>query len=461
MASPLARRVARAIRRGDLWTGADRVAVAVSGGADSVALVRLLHELAPKARWRLAGLIHVHHGLRGAEADADAAFCAALAEQLGLPIDRSDVDTAGYAARTGASVEAAARAVRYAAFEAAAARLDATVVATAHTSDDQAETVLLRLLRGASARGVAAIRRRRGRYARPLLECRRADLRAYLALCGQPFREDRSNADLSIPRNRLRRTLLPVVEAEWPGGVAALARFAELAADDERALQTLADEADARILSARGGVELKRETIAALPAAVARRVVRAAIEDAGGRPSARAVDEACRLARGGAGRRLELSGLRVEVAGGCLRLSAEAANPAPPPFVYTLPVPGAVQIRETGVVISASLVTGAVRPATGPAAVVLQAQALALPLTVRQRRPGDRFRPLGAPGSRKLHDLLIDRKIPRAERDGVPVVVDRDGRVIWVAGVEIAHDCRVTMPSGGMVKLEMEKKGHQ
>jgi tRNA(Ile)-lysidine synthase len=493
MASPLARRVARAIRRRGLWRDDDRVAVAVSGGPDSVALTLLLAELAPGralqkfevrssplgiargdvsdsrtskfevprgARWQLAGLIHVDHQLRGAESDADASFCAALAARLDLPIDRTSVDVTSHAARERRSLEASARELRYAAFAAAATRLGATVVVTGHTADDQAETVLLRLLRGATMRGVSAIRWRRGLYARPLLECRRAELRAYLDERGEAFREDSSNADETIPRNRLRRTLMPAIDAMWPGGVRAFARFAELAADDEALLTRMAEECGVPVRSAADGVELERGPLAALPAPIARRVVRAGVEAAGGRPAARDVEAVLRLTASSKQRgRLTLHGVDVDVEADRVRIGRERPSGPRVAFEHELPVPGEVEIRETRVRLRASLLSGPERPAGAPGVAVLQASAVAAPLTVRTRRPGDRFRPLGAPGSKTLQDLLVDRKVPRMRRQAVPVVVDRDGRIVWVAGVEIAHDCRVTRPEDGMVKLELVEKG--
>ncbi len=462
MASSLARRVEHAIARRALWTDADRVAVAISGGADSVALALVLAELERAGRWRLAGLIHVNHGLRGPESDADEAFCRALANRLGLPIDVTRADTRALLAAGRRSIESAARELRYAAFERASDRLGATVVATAHTSDNQAETVLLRLLRGAATRGVAAIRPRRGRYRRPLLECRRAEVRRYLARRGEPFREDASNQDVAIPRNRLRHVLMPVLEELWPGGVPALGRFAEVAGDDERWLTALATRAGARC-ARRGpdGVELDREGLSRLPAPLARRVVREAVEAAGGRPSFRDVEAVRRLASGTRpSGRLTLGAVVAERAAAVVRIGARRPAPVPPGFAYALSLPGAVRVDETGVAIRASLLTAAECPVStraGEAVVALQASRLVWPLQVRSRRPGDRMRPLGAPGSRKLQDLLIDRKVPRADRDGIPIVTDAEGRIVWVAGVAIAHDWRVTNPAAGMVILKMAK----
>lgn len=438
------------------------MAVALSGGADSVALTLLLVELAARADWTLAGVIHVHHGLRGPEADLDVAFCRQLASRLPLSIDVVNVDVRAAMAESGRSLEAAARTLRYAAFEAAADRLGATVVVTGHTADDQAETVLLRLLRGAASRGVSAIRARRGRYARPLLGIGRRELRVWLTAHGHAWREDLSNVAPSVPRNRLRRDLLPVIERDWPGAVRALARFAELAADDERWLSQQADLAAAQVSRiGADGVELIRAPFADLPVALARRVVRNALEAVGGQASFREVEWVRRLVRTGRpGARADLHGLSAECRQESLWIGPARLRIPTAAFEYRLEVPGEVRISETGGVLRASLSTGIDRAALedgwdGVAS--LQASTVALPLTVRGRRPGDRFTPFGAPGSRLVQDLLVDRKVPRQVRDGLPVVVDAGGEIVWLAPVAVAERCRVRAPEAGMVILEFKK----
>ena len=465
MISAFARRVGRAIRDRGLWARGDRIAVAVSGGADSVALLCALAELAPDADWVLAGAIHVNHSLRGEAAAADAAFCQGLGARLGVPVDVVIVDVRKRMGETGQSLESAARDLRYAALGEAAARLGATIVATGHTRDDQAETVLLRLLRGTSTRGVSGIRARRGVIARPLLDRRRTEVEKYLADRGELFQVDGSNTDERIPRNRLRHTLMPTLERDWPGSTAALARFAELAADDEAWLGQQARQAGQDVVHAGpSGVELDSGRLRTLPRALARRVVRDAIEAAGGHSSFRDVEAVLRLGRVDASSRiLTLRGLRVRRRGGVLVLEA-AGTPrgaaAPLSYMRELLVPGETTIPETGVVISTSVFMGPLqsefRRSAGPV-VAVQSDRLVLPLAVRNRRPGDRLRPAGAPGTRKLQDLLVDRKIPCGERDRVPIVVDGTGQIVWVAGVAVAEAVRVTAPQSGMVILEIKK----
>jgi tRNA(Ile)-lysidine synthase len=467
---PLARRVGRTIRRHALFGPADRVAVALSGGPDSVALVWLLRELAAGLDVALAGFLHVNHGLRGDESAADEAFCRALAQRLDLPLEVRHIDTAALAHAAGRSIEATARDARYAFFEAAAPRLNATVVATGHTLDDQAETVLLRLLRGAGARGAAGIRVRRGPYVRPLLECRRADIRRYLAARGEAFREDTSNLDLTIPRNRIRRHLIPAIEAMAPSATPALARFAALVAADDVFLEQSAIELTPSIVLSEGArFELDADALAGAPAPLARRVVRRVAERLSGRPlAARHVEALLELVRADRVRgHLDLPGLAAERRGPVVVLvpgGQRTNRPAPAAcqtaaFERLLPVPGRVEVPEAGVAIVARAAAHA--PAAfglrGGGEAVVQAGAVRLPLAVRNRRPGDRLQPLGAPGRRKLQDVLVDRKVPRAARDGVPIVVDAAGRIVWVAGLVVAEWCRVTAPTASVVVLTLER----
>jgi tRNA(Ile)-lysidine synthase len=478
----LTRRALRTILEHALVARGERVAIALSGGADSVALVWVMRDLSAELGCELAGLIHVNHGLRGRDAELDEAFCRELAARLDLPIEVGSVDVSRRARERRQSIEAAARDLRYAFFNVGARRLRATAVMTAHTLDDQAETVLLRLLRGAGSRGAAGIRIRRGLIRRPFIECRRADVRRELAERGEGYREDASNQDLSIPRNRVRHVLMPVVDRIAQGGVRALARFALFSAEDETALEGAAVNAASTGVLLEEGPEavLDVAALVTLPPAVGRRVVRLAAArlapDAA--LGARHLHDVLRLARADKVRgRLDLPGIAVERDGVRLVLARRTGNgpgsrvrdprsgirSSPfeglrSTFEVPLPVPGAVRIPEAGVTIEASVGAWPVGPAARDRDVVqMQAASIAAPLVVRSRRAGDRMRPLGAPGRRKLQDLLVDRKVPRNERDRVPVVVDATGRIVWVAGLATAHECRVTAPEAGVVTLQMRR----
>jgi tRNA(Ile)-lysidine synthase len=445
------------------------VALAVSGGADSVALTWALYDLVEAGRVpvQIAGLVHLHHGLRGNEADRDEAFVRALAVRLGVPVAVGRADVAEDARRTRRSLEAAGRDARQRFFAEAAARLGATVVATAHTADDQAETVLLRLLRGAGARGVGGIRPRRGLIVRPVLDVRRATLRRFLDDRGEVWVEDASNADRAIARNAVRHDLLPVIEDLAPGGVAALARFSALARDDEAVLEGRAIEVGAKIvLGSEAAVRIRRPALAAQPPAVARRVVRRAIERVSmAGIAARHIDAIRRLAAADTSiGHLDLPTAVVDIDGEDLVLQARVGGgghrkvSGRQVFDVLLPVPGTVDIAAAGVRVVAERITPETLPdranGRGRMAAVQEA-ALRGGLSVRQRRPGDRLRPLGAPGRRKVQDVLVDRKVPRDERDCVPIVVDESGQIVWVAGYAMADECRVTSPQSGVVLLKI------
>jgi tRNA(Ile)-lysidine synthase len=361
-----------------------------------------------------------------------------------------------------------ARELRYRCLAEAATRLEATTVATAHTLDDQAETVLLRLLRGTGVRGASAIRRTTElagrRVIRPLLDLRRASLRLYLEEKGEPFCEDSSNLDRRFARNRIRHELLPVIERVVPGGLVSLARFASLAAADEACLERFVSTAvPSVVFDDEDGVQLDADRLSALPVAVSRRVVRRALERADPTRafSARHVEAVLRLAsRAEPSGRVDLPRVRAVRRATRIRFEATGRPPAAisRPFDVPLPVPGRADVPEANLsVIATSEERGLSGDVVNADLAVVQAGAIALPLRVRSRQAGDRLRPLGAPGHRKLQDVLVDRRVPRDERDGVPLVVDAAGRIVWVGGLTIADWCRVTAPSAGVVVLKLHR----
>ncbi len=451
---PLADRVAAAVEgQASIPRGAG-VVVAVSGGGDSVALLHLLAELAERSLLTLAGVAHVNHRLRGAASDEDERFCRDLARRLGLPCLVESVAVADIARSRRVSVERAGHQVRHAFFGRAAAELGAGRVALGHTIDDQAETVLLRLIRGAGTAGLSGMRPRNRLLVRPLLAITRAELRRYLRDRGIPFREDASNADRRVPRNRVRHELLPHLRTYSPGIVEALARHADIARADEAWLSRRANEAAADLVLQDGGsVELDAAGLAALPPALARRVVRDALARvAPNREVGFDPIERVRRMAAEAPSRADVPGCRVERVGGRVRLVPRRGRGAPAPcrgFAYRLEVPGEVLVPEAGVLVRAEVVeaggAGASGPGRGAASgrgerTAVVAWPAAAPLVVRSWRPGDRYRPAGLGGrSRKLQDLFVDRKVPRAERTRIPLVLDAAGRVVWVVGFGIGH----------------------
>jgi tRNA(Ile)-lysidine synthase len=465
-------RVRATIRAHALARPDTRVLVALSGGSDSVALAYLLAELAQRNELRVAGIVHLNHQLRPA-ADDEEAFCGELAARFGWPFRAGRADVAARARAERRSVEDAARAARYEFFEEARLRLEADAIALGHTRDDQAETFLLRLIRGAGSRGLSGMHPRRGQIIRPLLDCRRRDLRSFLEERGVPFVHDESNDDVSIPRNRVRAELLPFLERRFnPSIVDVLADEASLAREEWDWIQQAARDVAAEVVSRpeKDVWLLDVSALERLPAALGRAIVRdALVQASGGRPiSFRHVEEALNLAHplraAGATNAgpIDGPGVRMERRGQVVVLTsrgpAAPAQAAANLFRYSLSIPGEVALREAGCVVSAEAAASAGSAILSNATVaVLQFDRCRMPLAVRNRRPGDHFRPLGLGGRKKLQDYFVDKKIPRDRRDQVPLVVDETDRIVWVAGHGIDDEFRVTDPAQAVLILRLRQ----
>jgi tRNA(Ile)-lysidine synthase len=463
--------VRRTIRQHDLAGPRTRVVVAVSGGADSVALLHVLHELEAAGELVVAGLAHFNHQLRE-QAGRDEAFCIGLAAACDVPVFVEQEDVRARADRHSRSIERAASDARHEFFSRARTHFGADCVAVGHTRDDQAETFLLRLLRGAGPRGLAAMHPRNGNVIRPLLECRRADLAAYLDQRGIAHIEDETNADVGIPRNRVRAELLPLLEQRFnPSVVDALAGQAELARHEflwmEAELTRWNLEPGPGTLQSRT-VSFEIEALERVPVALRRFAVwKAMTRIAGGRSvSFDHVESAVRLMGGDSTAAFDGPGQTVQRIGSRLVLTERAARHtrARPgvAFRYPLPVPGEVRVAEASCIVRAEVAAGsgveAVRAAAGNHDVAIVATEFGSgALSIRSRRPGDRFSPLGLAGRKKLQDFLVDRKVPRDARDGVPLVVDREDRIVWVAGHEIDRAFRVTDASQTVVILTLRQ----
>ena len=466
---PLAQRIRRSTERDALIPRGARVLVACSGGGDSVALAALLCDLTTEMGWSVAGLVHVNHGLRGASAAEDEAFCRDLARDLGLAItvERADVAARARAERT--SVEAAGHRIRYELFERMVSQGKAERIATGHTRDDQAETVLLRLTRGAGPAGLAGIRPRIGAVVRPLLDIRRSELREYLRLRGLSHREDASNRDERVLRNRVRHKLIPFLAEHFsPAITDVLARGAAIARDEDDWIEVAANAtADKIVQCTEGGLDVDAALLTAEPPAIARRVARRALERVGERGVG--FDHVERLRRladagGTAPAAADFPGCRVERSGSTLRIRRRPGRAAPgvvgEGFQYPLTAPGEVEIVEAGLRIAAARGGRPARLVARGDVVALPAARISLPLTVRSWRPGDVFRPLGLGGrSKKLQDFFVDRKVPREQRGIVPLVVDDHLGIVWVAGHAVSEGARMIDTDEGVVTLKIVKTG--
>ena len=473
--NPLIVRVRQFVRQHALAGPDARVVAAVAGGSDSVALAHILHELHRAGNLTLVGVAHLNHGLRDT-AERDVQLAQRVAGSLGLPAFVECSDVRGRATRERRSIEDAAHAERYEFYERARQSQTADLVALGHTRDDQAETVLLRMIRGAGAQGLAGMYPRRGTVVRPLLGCRRGELREYLDARHIAYVDDESNTDVSIARNRVRAELLPLLETRFnPGIVDVLADQAALARETWEAVREAAAELYARVTSESERAGERRLNAAALAAALPalrRAVVRRAMSEvSGGRPISFAHTEAAlRLLDSDVDGELDLPGHRMQRLGEWLVLTGRPAGSVGRAhadhaivFHYRLPVPGEVRLSEAPCVVSAEpLVAETAGVATGagmgngPVAHV-RLDLCREALGVRNRRPGDSFRPAGLGGRKKLQDFFVDRKVARALRDSVPLVVDQSDRIVWVGGYGIDEAFRVTDASQGVLILRLKQ----
>lgn len=399
--------------------GETRVLLAVSGGADSLALLHAAARVAPRLRLSLS-VATVDHGLREAAA-SEVERVAREAGALGLPFFSRSLSLPG-----GAGLEARARMLREGALEALRLESGCELVATAHTASDQAETLLMRLARGSSLRGARSIQARRGRLVRPMLEVTREDVNAFLESLGVTPCEDEMNADPRFFRVRIRRDVLPRFSDAAGFPIAApLARFARFAAEDEALLDTLAEEALLGAKVEEGALSLA--SVRAQPVPLQRRLLVRFLEQQGLPLEAKSLLAALAAIQGG-GRAPLMKRAALECGGGLIRVSRSADAVAPPPVRWTSTAP----LEKTWGAWRFVLTEGAAFTA-GEGAEVLIASLPALPIELRSRRPGDRVR-LMSGRSRKLQDVLTDARIPREKRDSVPLVFS-GGELLWVVGV--------------------------
>ncbi len=437
--------------------------MAVSGGADSVALLRLLAELRGELGIVLS-IVHVNHQLRGEESQQDACFVADLAQQLDLELHSASVDVAGKSQRNALTVEAAARELRYGYFFQLLRDGAADRIATGHTLDDQAETVLMRIARGAGTKGLAGIYPEltvpdhpQKSVIRPLLTIRRKDLEAYLTAIGQDWREDSSNRDQHFTRNRVRHEILPRMEESLnPRIREALAETAEIARAEEdywhREVETLLPQ----VL---GTASLDLKALLAQPQALQRRLVRAAGKKFGLNLEFAHVEEV--LAVAAAHDRLHSCmlphGWSAVRASKCVQLVApQAASQKQAGYEYIIPVPGSVEVPELAASVEAVPVDLTNVLAEGRAAYnpeqLYAPRSLSKELVVRNWRPGDRFWPAHTKAPRKIKELLQERKVAQMERGRWPVAVCGE-EVIWMRGFAAPARCRPSSRDGEAILI--------
>lgn len=439
------------IRRFRMPETGDKVIVAVSGGPDSVALLHALYSLREELGITLH-VAHLNHSFRGEESDEDAEYVRALADGFGLAHTIEKIDVPQIAKTLRLSDEEAARAVRYDFLERVASDVGADRIAVGHTADDQVETVLLNFLRGSGIDGLSGMPPVRGKIIRPLIGVRRSEVEEYVHLHGLHPRIDASNLLATYTRNRVRLELLPLLRREYnPDVDSAILRLAELSREDSAYLSMESDQALRRITVGRedGSLSLDANELLPYPLAVRRRVIRDAVRTVRGELTDIGfahVEELLRLVEAGADFEYELpGGTFIQRAREILTFLSCRPSELPIIYCYELAIPGKTDIPEIQAAVEAEISRTPVDPVRPPGSleVVIDYGSVAGKLRARNWEPGDRIRPLGLGGSKKVQDIFVDGKIPRAARHRVPLIAD-DEKIVWIAGLTLSEEAKVT-----------------
>lgn len=458
-------KVQRTIEKYNMFQDGDKVVVAVSGGPDSLALLHILAEI--REQWHLELLVaHYNHSLRREAAD-DAAFVRCAAEELGLPFYLGEGDVARYAEEQKLSIQVAARELRYEFLETTVAETGSQKLALAHQLEDQGETIVMHFLRGPSPRGLAGIPPVRGKIVRPLIEVRRREIEEYLK--GKQLEPvmDTSNYQKKYLRNKVRLELMPLLREYNPNLDYRLLKGAQIFRDEDDYLE----EETARHWAKLCCLEQDRllvnyEGYHRLHPALKRRLLRRCfLELAGTRQDLtfEQVDRIySRLEKPVQGKKLEWPlGIWVTVMGEHITVTRKLPRGLETDYSFVLAEPGIKRLPEGKLkveLLSGKSVSLNSLKDDNQGQVHIDGDKVQFPLTIRNRRPGDRFYPLGLGGSKKLKDLFIDLKVPRHLRDRIPIVVSGDGQIVWVVGLRLDERFKVTEATGKVYCLSYIKE---
>jgi tRNA(Ile)-lysidine synthase len=462
----LLRRVRGTIEKYGMLRKGDGVVVAVSGGVDSVALLHVLNALRTIYALKLH-VAHLEHGIRGDESLSDMRFVEELCGDLSIPLTTRSEKVPELARSEGLSLEAAARKVRYAFLEELAKQLNATKIATGHNANDQAETLLINLIRGAGVAGLSGIRpAMKGKIIRPLIESSREEIEAFIAEKDLKFRLDSTNLNEDLERNKVRKRLIPMIQREFnPGIVGSLARSATVFSIINRHMADQVEE----VLKKCSVTEDGRTTIdlgafEEIPHAVKLFTLYAVVRSFERDEQVVSFDILTAIlnlaARSKSGSRLDIgSGIMAMKEFGQLVIGRdlELVNR----YDIRLEIPGITQVQAAGCRFETEILKE--RPGDGEVyrsgdTAYFDFNQIGLPLIARSWREGDRFVPFGLSGTKKVHDVFVDEKVPASRRAVIPIVCDSEG-IIWVAGVRRADRARITDDTRTILKIAYEKGG--
>lgn len=458
MNNALVEKVRETIARYRMIERGDTVIVAVSGGADSVALLHVLNTLRDELDMNLV-VAHMNHCIRGADSDQDALFVEALSTKLGIPYVIETTDVPAIRKQMHVGIEEAARKVRYDFLEQVAKSCDAKRVAVAHTADDQAETVLLNIIRGAGLEGLSRMPYVRGRIIRPLMEISKSQVEAYLKENGLAWRVDESNLDQNYARNRVRHRLVPLLRDEFnPRVKEALVTLSKLACDESDIVSQAAQgvfESTTKEVGPKS-VIFDADMLAGNPRAIQRRCIRMAIEIVKGDlrdVEYVQVERIIDCLEYGEEFTLTLPSGKVYAGLSCGNLAIfRRVSPKKVEVEREINLPGKTEVPELGVMIVTDFASRASRPETLQQAVIDSAKIVGK-LVVRTWRTGERMSPLGMVGSKKLQDIFIDKKIPQSRRGLIPIISDQE-KIVWIAGVTVSEQVKIDDATLNAVLIE-------
>ncbi len=454
----LAERVAATIDKYGMFAGGETVLVGLSGGPDSVTLLNVLIRL--KDRYGLVvHAVYVNHNLRPEEIPNEIEFCEGLCRKLGVNFLVKSVDVLSRVKGLGMNKQEAARELRYSAFDEAAFDVGASKIALAHNADDQIETICMRFLRGSGPSGLSGMPAMRGKVIRPLIEIERADIESFLSAENILFVVDSSNLGMEYFRNRIRRVLVPVMKELNPSLAATMTYTSSILREEERYFDLIVTKALMKMISRKTDkrIELFLAPMRGMDIVLLRRVLRRAIEQTNslrGISFTHVEDIICLVRDGASGSRLYLPrGIRVIKGYALPVITSEKAGKIDE---YELRPPSEIAVKGTGTVIRAYLEDVKRDVGDGRSAVLLDASGMKFPLKIRPRAVGDFFFPMGFGRRKKLQDFFVDAKVPRDERDMVPIVVSGDD-IVWVAGYRADDRFRVQSNTEKFLRLDIVK----
>jgi tRNA(Ile)-lysidine synthase len=435
----LLEKVKQTINKHSLLSKGDRVVVGLSGGPDSMSLLDILSVLREEYDLVLIPA-HLNHGFRGREAEEDLAFCEEVAGRYGFDLVSESVDLPALIREEGLSPQAAAREVRYDFFVRTAAANSASKIALGHHADDQAETQLMRLLRGAGTRGLAGIPiQREPGIIRPLLHVAREEILLYLKERKISYRNDSSNQKEIYLRNRIRKELIPLLKEKYnPNLVEDLLRTAEILGEEEAFLAEQAESCFSPVRT-QGGLALEMSDLKKLPRALLRRVIRLAIAHARGSIPAVTFQHVCSVIQlmqaEGSSARIDLpGGMTVRKVYERLEFCSEVVEELSMEL-HEIPIPGRETIPVLEIEVESSILSPEeVPPFLHKGTALFDFDKCSPPLSIRTRVPGDVFFPKGFGRRKKVKRFFIDEKIPHNMRNSVPLLVNRENEILWVGG---------------------------